>query len=136
MASIFTVDDPDVALFGEDLAFPFALTGTGDLATVSGQDNLVAALTDRAITRRGEIPHRPNYGVDFDEFQNAPAIEEEYVLLQARLLEQYLREDRLEAVTVDVVPDPSNSGDTQVYVRGTVRNGEGVAATIPLEGAR
>ncbi len=58
------VDDAlgrDVAL-PEDPEDPLRITATGDLAVVSGRENVRAALRRRVVVAAGELLHRPEYG--------------------------------------------------------------------------
>lgn len=129
----FTVDDdPELALLGEDLAWPIALDG-GDLATVRGEDNLLLALTTRATTGRGEVPIFPLDGVDLEDFQNGVGAADERSALEARLLEQYLREDRIDSVTVDA-GDGTEVGDTDVRIVAALRSGRVLEAVVPFGG--
>lgn len=116
----FVPDDINVEIYGTDLAWPFALTGTGDLAVVDGEANLVSALPIRAVTRRGEIPLFPDDGIDLDDFQSAPASDGERAALSARLLEQYRRDDRLRSVRVTVEED---GDDVVAHIDGIARTG-------------
>lgn len=102
---VFIPDDSDVAVHGEDLAWPFALDGNGDLAVVSGEANLVSALPIRAVTGRGEVPLFPDDGIDLDDFQGGVGSDAERAALAARLIEQYRRDDRLRTVRVTVAED-------------------------------
>ncbi len=132
MASTFTIDDPVVSAYLVDLVWPLTLTPTNDLQTVSGLENLRRACETRAITRLGEVPHRPDDGINFDEFQNAPSVLEEYAALQARLLEQYPRDPRIESASVDVLADSSNNGDVYVVCHIVARTGDSFSDPVPL----
>ena len=67
--------DPEVVLYGRDikanfqahqstsgLLLEFALTPSGDIATIEGRDNLVQALTVLSNTATGELQLHPTYG--------------------------------------------------------------------------
>lgn len=116
----FLPSSVDVEIHGTDLAWPFALTGTGDLAVVEGEANLVSALPIRAVTRRGEVPLFPDDGIDLDDFQGAPGSDGERAALSARLIEQYRRDDRLRSVRVTVDED---GDDVIAHVDGVARTG-------------
>ena len=47
-------------------------TPTGDLATVSGLARVRESIMRRLTTRRGSLLHRPSYGCDLLQYQNAP----------------------------------------------------------------
>jgi hypothetical protein len=132
---LFVEPDPVLDALKEDLAWPFAMDPNGDLRVVGGLQNLESALVGRAITGRGEIPHRPSYGIDFEDLQNGPSVAEEHAVLEARLLEQYEREDRIEdGVTVTVARDESEPGDTIATINAHAKTGQDVSAEVVLTG--
>lgn len=47
-------------------------TGTGDLATKKGLENIKDAVLRRIITKPGKLVHRPDYGAGLLDFQGAP----------------------------------------------------------------
>lgn len=64
---VATRTDRDVELFGRDLLLAGGLlvfSGTGDLVTVEGVDNVVQALRNRLATMRGELLLHPDYGME------------------------------------------------------------------------
>jgi hypothetical protein len=130
--------DPDIELdaLKEDLAWPLVLSTAGDLAAVRGIPNVESALVARAITGRREIPHRPQYGTDWEDLQNGPSIEEESATLEARLLEQYQRDARVESVTVTVMTDPNNPSDTIARVHADILTGDAASADVVLTTGR
>lgn len=132
---LFIDADPVLEVLKRDLAWPWRLDSRGDLATVAGLENLEAALEHRAITGKAEIPHRPEYGIDWDDMQAAPNVEETWSTLEARLLDQYSRERRVEEVRVDVSEDPSTPGDVVARVSGFAATGESASAAIVVTGA-
>lgn len=128
---VFLEDDPIVAALGADLAWPLALDGNGDLAEVSGFENLLSALPLRAITPRGSVPHRPLDGFNNEEFQNGPMAEEENAVIQARMLEQYgEREDRLTAISIEIAE--TVEGDTRAFIRANSIVGQAVDVTAEV----
>lgn len=129
----FIPDDPEIDLFGYDLAWPLALDGNGDLAVVSGEDNALSALPIRAITRRGEVPIFPNDGLDTEDFENGLVTDEERAVLQARLLEQYRREDRLTSVTVTPI-DGDVPEETVVRIEAELRSGRTAPVDVAFGG--
>lgn len=59
--------DRDVEIFGRDLLLDAGLlvfSGTGDLVTIEGIDNIVQALRNRLATMRGELLLHPDYGME------------------------------------------------------------------------
>lgn len=124
----FLEPDPERAAYGADLALPLALDPNDDLAEISGLPNLLSALPVRAITRRGEVPHRQADGLDVEDFQNAPNAPEQSAVMQARMLEQYgAREDRLQSVRVDIT-QINDDGDVRALITGTAIDGSAVVA--------
>lgn len=121
---LFTEDDPTLAVLREDLALPLALDSDGDLSVVGGIANLEAAMTTRAVTELGALAHRPAYGIQLEEGQNAPSVEEERSLLESRLRAQYGREPRIEELEVSVFEDPSVDGDVVARIRALAKTGE------------
>ena len=60
----------------------FEANNTGDLARISGLDNLKQAIMHRLITVKGSLVHRPSYGVDIQEWQGQiPTIDKQSVEL-------------------------------------------------------
>lgn len=47
-------------------------TGTGDIDTIRGLDNVKDAIIRRIMTRPGSLVHRPDYGAGLIDFQGAP----------------------------------------------------------------
>lgn len=128
--SLFVDPDPELEELKEDLAWPFALNTAGDLATVRGKENLESALVARGCTPLGDLPHRERYGLDLEDCTGGPSVVEEHAIIEARLLEQYLREPRVENVTVTVVQDPAEPSDTVARVHGYARTGVPVDTDI------
>jgi hypothetical protein len=132
---LFVDPDPEIDLLREDLAWPFDLDETGDLRGVSGIPNVESAMTARAITGKREIPHRPNYGLDVEDLQGGPNCEEENSALEARLLDQYQRDPRIENVRVDVAVDEAEPADTVARARATLVSGQEATAEVVLTGS-
>lgn len=129
----FLDPDHELQVLREDLAWPPSLDPTGDLGTLRGLDNLEAAVIGRAATVRGEIVHRREYGVDDGgEGQNGPSFPETLALAQARLLEQFTRESRIESVNVTVEPDLDVDGDVIATLRATATTGQPIGIAIPM----
>lgn len=71
----------------------------GDIETLSGFDNLKAALLRRLITSPGAVVHRPNYGVGIKDYQGAPITLPLQRRLALRIAEQFEQDDRVEEVS-------------------------------------
>lgn len=72
---------------------------TGDIALVSGLNNMRQALFHRLITVPGSLIHRPEYGVGMPLYQgrtNSPAVQREIAL---KIKEQFKRDPRVVNVT-------------------------------------
>lgn len=131
--------DAAAAFFGEDIwldiAAPdvtlgeanYVTTPAGDIAVVTGREALRQSLMRRTITRPGEMPTLPDYGVgagDYVKAKNTPAIRAE---LESRIRAQYLRDPRVlsvQAATVAQLDDGSEGIKIAVSVipRGRLRS--------------
>lgn len=86
-------------------------TGTGDLDTVSGLDNIKDAIMRRIFTTPGSLAHRPTYGVGLKSFLNAPPTINTQQKLALRVEDQLTQEPRVSGlnsirlVTRDKTPD-------------------------------
>lgn len=127
--SNFLEPDPELAILKEDLAWPLTMTPNGDLAKVRGLGNLASAVSRRLITGRGHLEHRSEYGIDYDEFQNAPNLPEIHAVFEARTLEQMSRESRLQDVRVTVTADDD---DTIAHIEGSPRTGSAAAIGVQV----
>lgn len=130
---VFLTGDPSLDLLKEDIDFPFALTSTGDLAMVSGEENLETALIARALVRKGEVSHRPQYGAYNLNHQGGLADDTTLSELRAELLGQYNREDRVTNVRVDVAESTTQPGKVFATVHAGSRTGVDIGPlSIPL----
>lgn len=57
--------------------FPATLTN-GEMNIVSGKDTIAAAIIDVCLTRKGEIPHRPDYGLSPELFGSFNEVDLDY----------------------------------------------------------
>lgn len=73
-------------------------TATGDLATISGLENLRIALFHRLVTVPGSLVMRPNYGVGVKLYQNAPATLTNQRKLALDIQANLIQDDRVESV--------------------------------------
>lgn len=127
----FLDDDPKIDAFGEDLDFPLALDGNDDLAVIRGEDNVLSALTVRAMTSAGEVAIYPSDGADLEDLQGGPADTVARGALEARLLEQYTRDDRLASVTISSV-DGADPGDATIHISAELRTGTVLETDVPF----
>lgn len=130
MPFIFVTGDPSIDILRVDIAWPFSLTSTGDLATVEGEENLESALLSRAIVSKGEVPHRPLYGAFDENKQGALSDDTTFAEQRADLLAQYNREDRVTNVKVTVAESAVQPGQTVGVITAGVRTGVSIG---PLE---
>jgi phage baseplate assembly protein W len=70
----------------------------GDIQTLSGLDNMKAALLRRMMTEPGTVIHRPLYGVGMKQFQNAPMTLSNQRAIALKINEQFSRDERVEKV--------------------------------------
>lgn len=100
----------DADRFGTDIDLPLTdgdtllITPTGDLRTRTGRANLQDALTQRALTGRGELLHRPEYGGGLPqgvELPNSPSARSQLASVVRR---NCLRDRRVQDATVSVAP--------------------------------
>lgn len=107
------------------------LTATGDLSTLSGLDNVKAAILRRIITTPGEIVHRPNYGVGIEDFQNAPSTRATHRQLALRIEEQLKEDPRVEAVEEVAVQEEADHPEMlKIAVRVKVKGYGDVSLTF------
>jgi len=91
----------DLATFlGTDIKHEsdFVNNGMGDLVTISGLDNVKAAIFRRLMTVPGSVAYRPTYGVGIPHFQNAPMTLEVQRSLALKISEQLPLDNRIESV--------------------------------------
>jgi len=94
----------------------------GDLQTISGLDNMKAAVLRRIMTTPGDVIHRPNYGVGLPLYQNAPNTAETRRQLASLIEEQLLQDPRIEDVeSVSFTNTDSNPELITVAVNVVVR---------------
>ena len=121
--------------FGCDLALPLdpddalAVTPTGDLPTVSGRENLQAALRRRTLVSAGSLVHRPEYGAGAGGELGTLGSPTSRSRIANNVRRNLLRDDRIEeaqvAVSQGVPGDPTRSQavtiETAVQIRGDQR---------------
>lgn len=99
----FVGNKPDNDLFGTDWAFPLRANMRGDIATVSGMENLRQALIDHVDTIAGEDIYQENYGAGSPAYLHGPDDESTLFELAKRIENQIMTyEARIK--TVEVIP--------------------------------
>jgi phage baseplate assembly protein W len=81
----------------------------GDIQTLSGLENMKAALLRRLMTEPGTVIHRPLYGVGMKQFQNASMTLSNQRAIALKINEQFIRDERVEKVLGVSI----NSSDTR-----------------------
>lgn len=98
------VDASEILLYGRDLVWngtDFQETATGDLATISGSPNAIAALERRALSEG--LSYDPGYGAKPRQYVDGVAIGT--ASLRTVLIEQMYQDDRVKKADVDYIPD-------------------------------
>jgi hypothetical protein len=114
MASASEVFLTDLAFSEED----FVVTPAGDLDTMTGLDNLEAALMRRLLTMPGTLIHRPDYGLGIKQFQNAISSLATHRKIAVLINEQFIRDARVQSVEgIQVIPDVDNPAMTKILVK-------------------
>jgi phage baseplate assembly protein W len=119
-----------------DLAFTddFKVTATGDIDIISGLANIKQALFNRLVTSPGSLIHRPTYGVGIKDYQNSPSSLASQQLLAKKIQEQFLQDERIEAVTgVQIKFNDLTPEKTTILVKVKVKGyDESAFAFIPF----
>ena len=98
----------------------FRSTETGDLATITGIDNINQRLFHRLITVKGTLVHRPEYGVGVKQWQNQIANIDNKKNLALRIKEQYLMDEGVESfASARFVSDDNGSGKFSIIIKYT-----------------
>lgn len=107
---------------GQGLAFPLSVTPRGELALVTGTDDIEQAILLILETMPGERVMRPNFGCRVWEMVFAPNTAETRALI-AYYVQQALAfwEPRIEVEEVNATPN-NDAGMVEVTVRYTVRD--------------
>lgn len=126
---------------GAGWAFPVGVDATGAIALARGTDELEQAMRLILMTYPGERPMRPAFGSRLHDFVFAGATLENAAAIESEVRAALLRwEPRVNVASVDVTPDPGNTGvlyvDIGYVIRATndSRNLVFPFYTIPLEG--
>jgi len=109
-------------------------TPDGDLATLTGLNNVRAALFRRLQVTPGSLVHRPDYGVGIKDFLNAVNSLDNRRALAIRITEQFTRDDRVDSVLgMDIRQDETVPGKVVLFVRVTLRGfGEETFRFVPF----
>lgn len=105
-------DSIEAALFGEDLLFSddVQVTASGDYALVEGVAAVKQALLNRLLTAPGEFAPYPDYGVGIRLWVKKRLSRSELDFLRQLILDQAVKEERIERVT-DVIVERDDQGE-------------------------
>ncbi len=128
--------------YGVDLKLRFdregadlALSGSGDVETISGVENLAQAIVCRIKTVLGELAElgHPDYGSRIYEFMGMPNNERTRRLIRGAVLECLGGEDRVsEVIEIRVVPHRLESEAVVVEVSVLTVGGEVLGVSLPI----
>lgn len=62
----------NLEFLGFGMLVPFRIDGHGDIANGGGMNNLRSRVRTLLGTRQGEMPWKPNFGLNLDQFRHAP----------------------------------------------------------------
>lgn len=108
---------------GEDLAlYPpngygrsFEADSFGDLASISGLENIVQAINDRLTTEKGDLPLHPSYGTNIASIIGKPYMPYTKKMIELEIYEALSYEDRIENVRVTQVDVQGTTVKVEVY---------------------
>lgn len=104
------------AVLPADVVVP---TPNGDWPTVVGRENFRGAVLRRAVTSKGTMVHRPQYGGDLIDGLEAPTTPEELSARQVDIEENTRRDPRVGRVDVTAEEDTANPGRVLVRLNVT-----------------
>jgi phage baseplate assembly protein W len=88
---------------------------TGDLAPMSGLENIKNAIFRRIFTEKGAIAHLPEYGVGLKSYQNAPLSLANKRALALEIQNQLTQDPRISEVTSLSIENSDREPD-KVYI--------------------
>jgi hypothetical protein len=111
-------DDPEAEAFGDDIDWLGAQLGPdGDAPRLRGLECLRRDLVARALTRRGELFHRPTVGAGLTMRVNGPNTDAELAELSAALKREWADDDRVRGVAVQSTASTSGAVTADAQVR-------------------
>ena len=109
-------------------------TGTGDLDTISGLDNIKDAIMRRIFTTPGSLVHRPTYGAGLKSYVGSPMTINTQQKLALTIQDQVLQEPRISKVnSIQFVNTDQEPEKVFLVVKVEVIGyGEVVAESVPF----
>ncbi len=112
---------------GEDLvlypsvgyARAFEADSYGDLASISGVDNIVQAVNDRLTTEKGDLPLHPEYGTNIATIIGTPFMPYTKKMIELEIYEALSYEDRIENVRVTSLEVVGTTVEVEIYFNPT-----------------
>lgn len=112
------------------------ISSSGDVARLSGRDNLTRAIMRRLVTTPGALVHRPTYGcgvLGYIGLANSPAVRSKLAnAIRANLLQERRIKDVSVALSVGTLDDASATGTITVSLTLTLRDGTSSPLTLVL----
>jgi phage baseplate assembly protein W len=109
---------------------------SGDVASLSGRDNLTRAIMRRLVTQPGSLVHRPTYGcgvLGYIGLANSPATRSKLAnAIRANLLQDRRLKDVTVSLAVGTADDASATGTITVTLSLTLRDGTSSPLTLEL----
>lgn len=105
-------------------------SGAGDLASVTGADNIRYAVRDRIATDLGEYTLHPEYGTDMQDLIASANIANRTDLIELAILNSLNQEDRITDVSVEVAEDEMALTAKITYVATTSSTTDSIS--VPL----
>lgn len=108
---------------GEDLALVPAVghgryfegDSFGDLASISGLENIVQAINDRLTTEKGDLPLHPNYGTNIASIIGTPFMPYTKKMIELEIYEALSFEDRIENVRITSIEVIGTTVEVEIY---------------------
>jgi phage baseplate assembly protein W len=107
---------------GSGWAFPIRTATTGDIALVSGEEEIEGSIRLILGTAPGERPMRPEFGCAIHEYTFAPTSASTIGRIAYDVRQALARwEPRIDVRDVDVVPDPEDPARLSVHILYSIR---------------
>lgn len=108
-------------LAGEDIALTedgdLMDDGFGDLGTVTGIENMAQSVRHRLLTRKGAIPHHPEYGSRLQELIGKAYLPYIHKLIEIDIHETLSDDERLEEIVIHAIQVDGTSVLIDLHVK-------------------